>query len=75
MTRNVIPLFRRVVVTKDGTVYELAPDQTGRPAVEVFGAANAERFGFTDATVYEMPDGRKVIARPDNTPDFPMPSG
>jgi RNase P/RNase MRP subunit p29 len=69
MTGNVIPLFRRVVVTKDGTTYELEQDQTGRPAVEVFGKANAERFGITDATVYEMPDGRRIIARPERRKD------
>jgi len=64
---TVIPLFRRVVVTRDGTVYELEPDQTGRPAAAVFGAANAERLGLTDATVYDMPDGRRVIARPEKS--------
>jgi hypothetical protein len=62
---NVIPLFTRVVVTKDGTVYELGPDQVGRPAAEVFGADNVARFGYADATVYDMPDGRRVIARPE----------
>jgi hypothetical protein len=31
-----VPLFRRAVVTKQQT-YELAPDQQGRPAAEVFG--------------------------------------
>jgi len=65
MSENVIQLFRRVVVTKDGTVYELAPGQTGRPAAEVFGPANAERLGITEATVYDMPDGRRIIARPE----------
>jgi hypothetical protein len=65
MSGNVIPLFRRVVATKDGTVYELEPGQTGRPAAEVFGAANAERLGIAEATVYDMPDGRRVLARPD----------
>ena len=67
MTGNVIPLFRRVVVTKDGTVYELAPDQAGRPAAAVFGAAQAERLGLIGATIYDMPDGRRIIARPDTT--------
>jgi hypothetical protein len=72
MTGNVIPLFTRVVTTKDGTVYELGPDQIGRPAAEVFGADNVARlarFGFADATVYDMPDGRRVIARPERPSD------
>ena len=56
-----VPLFHRVVVTKN-QAYELAPDQAGRPAVEVFGAANAERFGLMNAVIYDMPDGRRVIA-------------
>lgn len=66
MTANVIPLFRRVVVLKDGTTYELAPDQIGSPAAVVFGAEMAERLGITRANVYDMPDGRRVIARPDD---------
>jgi len=59
-----IPLFRRVVVTKRRT-YELAPDQVGQPAVDVFGKEEAERLGVADATIYDMPDGRRVIARPE----------
>lgn len=66
MTDSVIPLFRRVVVMKDGTIYELELDQAGRLAADVFGAEMAERLGILDATVYHMPDGRKVIARPDH---------
>jgi hypothetical protein len=55
-----IPLSRRIIVTKRRT-YELAPDQTGRLAAEVFGAANAERRGLMNAVIYDMPDGRHVI--------------
>ena len=61
---NVIPLFRRVVVTKRRS-YELEPDQIGVPAIEVFGREEAERLGIADATLYDMPDGRRVIARPE----------
>ena len=60
---NVVPLFRRVVVTKIAT-YELEPHQVGRSAVDVFGAETAERLGVSNATIYDMPDTRRVIARP-----------
>lgn len=63
MSSNVIPLSRRVVVIKDGTVYELAPDQIGLPAGDVFGPENAARLGLTAATVYEMLDGRRILTR------------
>ena len=66
MTGNAIPLFRRVVVTKN-RIYELEPGQTGTPAAEVYGAEIAERLGLMDATVYDMPDGRRVVARPEET--------
>ena len=66
MTADVIPPFRRVVVTKH-RIYELAPDQTGTPAAEVYGAEIAERLGLMNATVYTMPDGRRVVARPEET--------
>jgi hypothetical protein len=59
-----IPLFRRVVVTKQQT-YELAADVQGRPAADVFGEAEATRLGLLDAVIYDMPDGRRVIARPE----------
>lgn len=55
---------RRIVITKSET-YELAPGQTGRPAAEVFGEENARRLGLSDAVVYDMPDGRRVVAKPE----------
>ena len=67
MSGTVIPLFRPVVVTKDGTTYELEPDQTGTPAAELFGAASAERLGISRMTVHDIPDGRRIVARPDNS--------
>ena len=62
---NVIPLFRRAVFLKDGTPYELEHGQTGRAAADVFGADMAECLGITNAAVYDMPDGRRVVTRPE----------
>jgi hypothetical protein len=62
---KIISLSRRIVVTKNAT-YELNSDQVGRPAPDVFGPEMAERLGIADATIYDMPDGRRVIARPDD---------
>lgn len=60
----------RVVITKSHT-YRLDPGQTGTPAAQVLGEENARRLGLMNATVYDMPDGRRVMARPDDDTDAP----
>jgi hypothetical protein len=62
-----VPLSRRVAMTKRQTD-ELAPAQTGRPAAKVFGMESATCPGLLDAVIYDMPDGRRVIACPENHP-------
>jgi hypothetical protein len=59
-----ISLFRGLVVTKRRT-YELEPGQTDTLAAEVFGLENATRIGLLDAVIYDVPDERRVIARPE----------
>ena len=56
-------MSERYVHTK-GKTYQLAPDQTGEPAEAVFGEEAVKRLGIEGATVYTMPDGQRIIARP-----------
>ncbi|NCC23481.1 MAG: hypothetical protein EOM26_13690 [Alphaproteobacteria bacterium] len=56
-------MSERTVHTK-GKTYRLAPDQTGEPAEAVFGDEAVKRLGLEGATIYTMPDGRRVVAMP-----------
>ena len=54
----------RIIYTKRHT-YRLPIEQEGRPVEELLGLENSIKCGVAGAKVYDLPDGRRIIAKPD----------